>query len=127
LLELSIGWYESVLDFNIKAAPGYQGFGSGILKYPFTFSAYNNVPNTQLISPATGILQAESTHFVIASRDYTAFAIVINGKWHHFSKNSATGNYELSFAVPDDVDFIEIYAGKGGNSYHGLVRYAVSR
>jgi len=127
LIELSTGELENVLNFKIKAASGYQGFGKGVLKYPFTFSNYNQLPNTQLVSPITGTLKAGSSEtFVISSKDYSSFTIIINGEWNMFTKNNKTGNFELNLTVPANVQTIQISGGTARNVTHwGLVRYNV--
>jgi transglutaminase-like putative cysteine protease len=127
LLELVTNYAQNVLSFNIKAASGYRGFGKDILKYPLTFTIYNQLPNTQLISPVTGTLKAGSNEtFVVSSRDYSSFAIIINGEWNMFTRNSKTGNYELNLTIPANVQSIQISGGTARNSTHwGLVRYNV--
>jgi len=127
LLELSTNYTANVLTFNIKAAPGYQGFGKDILKYPFTFSNYNQLPNTQLVSPIAGTLKAGSSEtFVISSRDYSSFAIIINGEWNMFTRNNKTGNFELNLTIPANVQSIQISGGTARNATHwSLVRYNV--
>jgi hypothetical protein len=118
---------EPVLDFNLRAAPPYQGFGAGALKYPQTFSTYNQLGNTRLISPKAGALKAggEET-FVISSTDYGAFAVIINGQWNHFAKNPKTGFFELALAVPPGITSLTISGSSGkGGAYWGLVRYTV--
>ncbi|MHB9293858.1 hypothetical protein Holit_02977 [Hollandina sp. SP2] len=127
LLELSTGMLENVLDFKIKAASGYPGFGKGVTKYPYTFSTYNQLSNTQLVSPITGILKAGSTEtFVISSKDYSSFAIIINKEFNFFTKNNKTGNFELTFTVPTDMQTLEISGATAKNATHwGLVQYTV--
>jgi transglutaminase-like putative cysteine protease len=129
LLELSTGWMKQILDFNIKAAQGYDGFGNGVIKYPYTYSTYNDVSGTRLLSPIQGTLQSGSTvTFIISSRNYTSFAIITEDEWIHFNKNSDTGNYELTFEIPAGVGALEISGGKDRRSTHwGLVRYDVVR
>jgi hypothetical protein len=127
LLEISTSFLEQVLGFDIKAVSGYQGFGVGVLKYPYTFITYNQVPNTQLISPITGTLKAGSQqNFVVSSRDYTSFAIIINEEWNFFTKNNRTGNFELNFTVPSDIQTLKISGGTAKSATHwGLVQYNV--
>jgi hypothetical protein len=127
LLDISTSSLEQVLKFDIKAASGYQGFGNGVLKYPYTFSTYNQLSNTQLVSPKTGTLNAGSSEtFVVSSKDYTSFAIILNDKWNYFTKNSKTGNFELTLTVPSDVDSIKISGGASKTGTHwGLVQYNV--
>jgi hypothetical protein len=97
------------------------------LKYPYTFSTYNQLSNTQLISPKTGTLKAGSSEiFVISSKNYASFAIIINGEWNFFTKNSKTGNFELTLTVPSDVESIEISGAPSKTGTHwGLVQYNV--
>ena len=127
LLDISVTMLENVINFNIQATSGYRGFGQGILKYPYTFSTYNQLSNTQLISPKTGTLKAGSSEtFVISSTDYSSFAIIINDQWNFFTKNSKTGNFELPYTVPTDVDTIKISGSSSKTgTYWGLVQYNV--
>jgi hypothetical protein len=127
LLGIPVDTLESVLNFNIRAASGYRGFGNGVLKYPYTFSTYNNVSNTQLVSPVTGTLKSGETEtFIISSKNYASFAIIINGEWHRFTKNSKTGNFELSLTIPADIQTLEISGGTAKTATHwGLVQFNV--
>jgi hypothetical protein len=131
LLDISVTTQENVLNFNITTASGYQGFGNGVLKYPYTFSTYNQLSNTQLISPITGTLKAGSNEtFVISSKDYSSFAIIINEEWNFFTKNSKTGDFELTLTMPEDVETIAVYgvitSGNRRNAA-GLIRYSVAQ
>jgi hypothetical protein len=126
LLELSTDMLENVLDFTVKAAPGYQGFGTDVLKYPYTFSAYNNVSNTQLVSPIKGVLKSgETERFAIATKDFTKAAIIINGEFTQLVKNNRSGNYELDFTIPTGITELALYGSKDGRQYTGLLRYIV--
>jgi hypothetical protein len=127
LLEQSMTMMETVLSFNVHAASGYQGFGNGILKYPVMFSNYNQLSDTHLISPITGSLKVGSTeNFVISSKDYASFAIIINGEWNFFTKNSKTGNFELNFTVPSNIKTLIISCGTAKTVMHwGLIQYNV--
>jgi hypothetical protein len=127
LLDISVTTLENVLNFNITAASGYQGFGNGVLKYPYTFSTYNQLSNTQLISPVTGTLKAgRNETFVISSKDYSSFAIIIHGEWKFFTKNSKTGNFELNFTIPSDIQTLKVSGGTTKSATHwGLVQYNV--
>jgi hypothetical protein len=127
LLDISVTMLENVLNFNIKAVSGYQGFGQDVLKYPYTFSTYNELSNTQLVSPKSGTLKAGSSEtFAISSTNYSSFAIIINGQWNFFTKDSKTGNFELTFTVPTDVDSIKISGSTSKTGTHwGLAQYNV--
>jgi hypothetical protein len=120
---------EDVLNFNIKAGEGYQGFGDGVLKYPYTFENYLKLPNTKLVSPIQGTLKAGNTQtFAISSKDWSSFAIMIDKQWNFFTRNSQTGNYELTLKIPDSLDTLEIIGSptKTG-TYWGLIRYQITK
>jgi len=126
LLELSTNYAPTVLNFNIKATSAYKGFGSGVLKYPYTFSSYNQVSNTQLLSPIKGVLESGANEvFSISSRDFTKLAIIINGEFTNIPKNNRTGNFELNFMIPHGLTEIKIFGSRDGRSYTGLVKYDV--
>jgi HKD family nuclease len=64
--------------------------------------------------------------FVISSKDYSSFAIIINGEWNFFAKNSKTGNFELNFTVPSDIQILKVSGGTTKSATHwGLVQYNV--
>jgi hypothetical protein len=126
LLEIPTSYLENVLSFTIKADSAYQGFGNGVLKYPFTFSTYNQVSNTQLVSPIKGILESGTTEqFALSSRDYSRIAIIINGEFTNIPKNNRSGNFELQFEIPSGISELQIYASKDGRNYSGLIQYDV--
>ncbi|MDR2797816.1 MAG: hypothetical protein LBB80_05685, partial [Treponema sp.] len=126
LLELSTGMMDSVLNFTVKAAPGYQGFGKGVLKHPYTFTTYNNVSNTQLVSPIKGVLKnGETERFAISTKDFTKVAIIINGEFTQLVKNNRNGNFELDFVIPEGIAELALYGSKDGRQYTGLLRYTV--
>jgi hypothetical protein len=126
LLEFSTNYAESVLTFNIKAASAYRGFGNGVFKYPYTFSAYNQVSNTQLLSPIKGMLEKGTAElFSISSRDFTKVAIIINGELTDIPKNNRSGNFELNFNIPPGLTELNIFGSRDGRSYTGLIKYNV--
>ncbi|MDR3276224.1 MAG: hypothetical protein LBT11_03265 [Treponema sp.] len=127
LLDLSTNSAESVLAFNIKADSGYQGFGNGVLKYPYTFGNYNQLSDTTLISPIIGTLKAGSTEtFIISSRNYSSFAIVCNGEWNFFTRNTRAGNFELNFTIPAGIDSIQISGATAKTATHwALIKYDI--
>jgi hypothetical protein len=126
LLELSTNYAPTVFSFNIKAAPGYKGFGSGILKYLFTFISYNQVSNTQLLSPIKGVLKSGTREmFSISSRDFTKVGIIINGEFTDIPKNNRTGNFELNFEIPAGLTEINIFGSRDGRNYTGLIKFNV--
>jgi hypothetical protein len=128
LLELSTGWRESVLVFNIKAAPGYRGFGINLLKYPYSFAAYNDAPNTELLSPVSGILKAGiSESFSVFSTNYKNIALIINSEFIQFSKNSRNANFELTYKLPSGLTELTIYGSRDGKNYTSLIRYGIEQ
>ncbi|GHT71611.1 hypothetical protein FACS1894110_24960 [Spirochaetia bacterium] len=126
LLELSLEMMESVLDVNIRAAQGYQGFqGSMLRRYPDAYTTFADAANTRLISPLKGGLTAGTTElFSIESKDYTRLAIIINGELTFFEKNSS-GIFELSFDIPSELKELEIYGTKNNRNYSGLLKYEI--
>jgi hypothetical protein len=126
LLGLTSGWMESVLHFNIKAAPGYAGFGTSVRKYPNAYTSFNDASNTRIIAPLTGIVKAGSVEtFSVSSRDFSRFAIVINGNFHIFTKNPA-GDFILELEIPEGIDRIIISGSKDNRNYSGLVWYDIT-
>jgi hypothetical protein len=124
LLDLSSQWLDFVFSFNIKAAQDYDGFGNE-RKYPHAFSSYRDASGTELLSPVKGVLKAGSTElFTMKSRDYTRFALIVDGKYLYFEKKPS-GNYELSVEIPSDVEELNIYGSKDGRRYTGLIQYDV--
>jgi hypothetical protein len=124
LLDISVTMLESVLNFNIKAASGYQGFGNGVLKYPYTYISYNDTSNTDLLSPLKGRLQAGATEtFTVTSRDFTKVAIVLNGEFIQLTKTA--NNFKLDYEVPAGIGELTLYGSKDGKQYMALVRYEV--
>jgi len=107
--------------------------GNDVLRYPYIYSDYSQLSNTQLISPKIGTLKSGSSQtFVISSKDYSEFSIIINGKLNNllnnFRKNNKTGNYEVTLTVPKNIDTIEIYGVTIVNNQRNgvaLVRYKV--
>ena len=127
LLENSLQWSESVLDFKIRAAPGYGGFGKESLKFPHAFSTYHEALNTRLVAPITGALEAGKTATLrLISKDFSRLAVIIDGKFFHFIKNSQTGDFELTLEISSNIDSLTISGARGANTqYWGLVRYEV--
>jgi hypothetical protein len=126
LLDLSLEMLEPVLDFNIKAGQGYSGFANTFSKrFPDTFATFTEVPNTKLISPIKGELTAgASEKFELESKDFSRFAIILDGEFNFFEKN-ASGNFELTFEIPAGVEEIQIFGTKNNRNYSGLLRYGI--
>jgi hypothetical protein len=126
LLGLSAGLLEETLTFNLQAAPGYQGFGNDVLKYPHTLPGYTEVSNTQLLSPTAGILKSGSSEtFTVSTGDFTALAIVINGVQTRLAKNDA-GIFELNFTIPSGIDSLTLFGSADERQYTGLIQYSVT-
>jgi hypothetical protein len=104
-------------------------FPNNVTTYPYAFLKYNELPATRLIAPITGTLKpGTSQTFVISSKDYSEFSIIINNEWHYFTKSETTENYELTLTIPQRIDAIDIYgvtvSGTQRNGI-GLIRYKV--
>ncbi|MDR0403601.1 MAG: CAP domain-containing protein [Treponema sp.] len=126
LLDLSTNWYKSVLTFNIKAAPGYQGFGVNAVKFPYAFTAYNDASNTELLSPVSGILKTGiSESFSVSSTNYKNIAFIIDGEVIQFSKNSRGAKFELTYQLPSGLTELILYGSRDGRNYSGLIRYGI--
>jgi len=124
LLDISTTTHEHILGFNIQAGSEYPGFGKGVLKYPYTYPKYSQLSNTKLIFPRTGTLKSGSSQtFVISSKDYLKFFIIINGKWKYF--DNKTGNYEVSLTVPENIENLFIDGVNNSGGKNSLIRYKV--
>jgi hypothetical protein len=120
-------WYDSGVPIEWGIIE--EIFPNKVTTYPYAFIRYNELPATRLITPITGTLKPGSTQtFVISSKDYSEFSIIINNEWHYFTKNEATDNFELTFTIPPRIDVIDIYgvtvSGTQRNGI-GLIRYKV--
>jgi hypothetical protein len=125
LLGLRSGWMESVLYFNMKAAPEYPGYGTLAKKHPNTYALFNEAYSTRIIYPLAGAVKAGSFKtFSISSRDFSRFAIIIGEEFHWFKKNPS-GTFTLELEIPGDIDKVVISAFKSGNSPSALVWYDV--
>ena len=127
LVNLSLEQFESILNFNLKAAGGYNGFsGSYSRRFPDSYTAFREASSTRLISPVKGILKSGDTEtFAVTSRDYTGFTVQINGRYVNFTRNG-NGPFELELTIPSGINQLIIY-GIRSNSYTGLIRYAVEQ
>lgn len=122
ILQIKNGYLEPVLHFNIHASETYGGAGFE-KKYPESYTQYNATPETNLLSPLTGVLKRGKTYeFKIASNDYAAIAVTVQNKFFQFKKNGA-GVFTLSYTVPDNADRIIIMGSKNLKNYAGLLSY----
>ena len=126
VLDLSTMWMENVLDFNICTAPDYPGYGTDVLKYPYTYASYHQARNTQLLSPLKGVLKAGTTENIsLASSDYSKLGIWIDGDIvEKIDKDSSTGIFELTSEVPEGITELRIY-GLKGKIYNSLIGFQV--
>lgn len=126
LIGLSLETYENVIDFILKPETGYNGFKNEYNKrFPDTYVSYNEALNTSLISPINGELKKGiEEKFVIESKDFTRFAIIIDGKFNFFEKNT-NGVFELTLNIPDGINEIQIFGTKNNSNYTGLLRFGV--
>jgi len=135
-----IVWRDMTIDIDPTWYDGGQPLEFGALEeiipnrvnsFPVAYSSYKQSSNTKLISPLTGTLKSRNRYtFILSSTDYSAFAIVINDKWHYFTKNDKTGNYELNLLIPNDVDSIvisRVMASGNRLSGNGLIEYKVKK
>jgi hypothetical protein len=126
LVELSLDALEPVLYFDIKASNRYTGFRNNyIRRFPDTYMAFKGVSNTNLLSPINGVLKSGSTEiFIIESRDFTRFAIIIDGQFTFFEKNT-NGAFVLEFKIPSEINELQIFGTKNNRNYEGLLKYVV--
>ena len=124
LMNENTGNFDNVFHFDVKAASGYKGFGDGVIKYPSTYTSYNETSNTHVISPIAGILpRGSNQRFEVESQDFTAIGIVIDGKIVPFAKNG--NHFELETEIPLDIDTLAVYGSRNGKNYNGLWFYRV--
>ena len=122
--------FEEVLSVNVKASRGYKGYGKNDAysagRFPLKYSSYTECLNTKFIAPRQGAVEKGSKQlFAIQSKDYTGFAIIINGsEWNMFNYNTSTGCYELELEVPD-VDSLTIMGTKNKRQFDGVITFAV--
>jgi hypothetical protein len=128
LVGLSLEMLEPVLDFNIRAKQGYQGYKTVMpVRFPQPFTGFGDSTGTKLISPMKGELkEGTEEYFAFDSKDFTRFAIIINEQFNFFSKNR-NGTHELTFTIPKDVTNIQIFGTKNNRDYNGLIQYAVAK
>ncbi|MCM1321968.1 MAG: hypothetical protein NC041_08435 [Bacteroides sp.] len=128
LVEPDVVHSEPVLTFNLKAAANYPGFGAGNLKYPYRYMTYNNAANTELIAPLAGKLKSGTKQkFEIRSGNFTKFAFIINGEWHFFEKNAASGNFELEFEIPSGEKQLQLFASANGKNFGSLIAWNLEK
>jgi hypothetical protein len=127
LVDLSLEMLEPVLDFNLRASAGYTGFRNNyVRRFPDTYTAFDGVSNTNLISPINGLLKSGSTEtFIIESRDFTRFAIIIDEEFIFFERINNNSPFKLVFEIPSDITELEIFGSRNNRNYDGLLRYFV--
>jgi len=125
LLNLSLEHAEQILGFNISPQAEYKGYGSAYKKrYPLAYTYYDEVPNTNLISPLNGVLKKGTQEtIIIESRDFSRFSVKINNKYIYSERNN-DGTFGITFDIPDNTKEIILY-GEKNNYYNGLLRYEV--
>jgi len=126
LVELSLEMLEPVLDFNIRASDKYSGFSNNyIRRFPDTYTAFKGVSNTNLLSPINGVLISGTTEtFIIESRDFSRFAIIIDGQFTFFERIN-NGPFKLVFEIPSGINELQIFGTKNNRNYEGLLKYIV--
>jgi len=87
---------------------------------------FNGVSNTNLLSPINGVLKSGSAEtFVIESKDFTRFAIIIDGQFNFFERKTSNGPFELEFEIPLGINELQIFGTKNNRNYEGLLKYSV--
>lgn len=130
LINMNTNNFEEVLSVNVKASSGYKGYGKNDAysagRFPLKYSSYTECLNTKFVAPRQGAVEKGSKQlFAIQSKDYTGFAIIINGtEWNMFNYNTSTGCYELELEVPD-VDSLTIMGTKNKRQFDGVITFAV--
>ena len=126
LAGLSLEMYEGILDFNIKPESGYKGFKSSYNKrFPDTYASYGESLNTNLVSPIKGELKAGTEEtFIIESKDFSRLAIIMDGQYNFFTKNTA-GAFELKLIIPAETNEINIFGTKNNRNYTGILKFNI--
>ncbi|MBQ8012882.1 MAG: hypothetical protein IJ257_00600 [Treponema sp.] len=129
LLDRNTHNYETVLNFDIKAASDYDGFGKNVLRFPQAYQNYQNASTISLISPLKGSLKRGSEeHFSIKTNAYSSFVIVTaEEKYEFIPKNSKTGAFELDFKIPEDAEKLELYSSKDGKQFATIISYQLEQ
>ena len=132
LLEMDPHRCNPILKFNIVSDGGYAGYGKGVVKYPFTYSAYNAATSTRLASPLRASVRAgESLSFSVESGDYTALAISdgvsAGGGLVPMARDAKTKAFVLEHVVPEGAEQVVVYGSRNGRNYDGLWMYAVAQ
>lgn len=130
LLELSPHWGIPIFKFGLVSDGHYAGYGAGVQKYPYAYSAYNAATSTRLVAPLEGSLAAGgSVRFEIESGDYTAFAVSdgvsAGGGLVPMSRDPKTRAFVLEHDIPAESEQLVVFGSRNGRNYEGLWVYAV--
>jgi hypothetical protein len=107
-IDIDPTWYDNGIPLELGTIE--EIIPNKVNSYPEAYSGYFRQPNTRLISPITGTLKSGSSQtFVISSEDYSVISVIIDGNRDDFTRNDKTGNYELVFTIPENLDIIKIY------------------
>ena len=118
-------FYEEVISVALSAASGYSGFGESVVRFPTTYTPYNESSNTHLVSPISGVLSKGSVQkFVVDSKDFTGVAVSIGGQLTLFKKNPK-GEFELETTVPVDSDQLVVYGSRNGKTFSSIWSYVI--
>ena len=126
LLNVSADHYDELLYFDLKAAEGYAGYGTELVRFPHTYAPFIQYGhNTKLVSPQGGRLKKGSRqHFCVKSNDFVAFCLYIDeDKLEIFKKNPKTGMFELDFTIPEELPALEVMGSMDGRVVNGLWVY----
>jgi hypothetical protein len=126
LLGKNTSVFDTVLSFEIKSSAEYKGYGTEKFRFPYGYGGFFETQNTHLISPVCGVLKKSQSYlFSMNTKDFVSAGILYNDEIVPFQKNSKSGNLELEFSVPDDVDRISVFGSKNGKNFAGLYFYTV--
>ena len=126
LLEKNTGNYEEVMYFDLTASADYSGYGETQSRFPPIFIAYTESSDTHLLEPLSGVIKgSENTKIQIASKDFSSFAVVIDGELELFTKNSKTGIFEMEIAVPAGMEHLMVMGSKNGRNFSSLWYFIV--
>ena len=127
LLDRNTNRYENVLSVDIKADSDYEGFGKNVSRFPQMYQGYHSVQTISLASPLKGCLKRGSEEFFsLKTNAYSQAAIILNGKdFVKLPKNPKNGAFELSYAIPENIESLDVYASKDGKEYISIFSYSL--
>ena len=109
----------------MKAAADYEGYGKVNMRFPQMYQGFQSANSIRLNSPLEGRLKKGSEqHFSLSTPSYSKIALVLGkNDFKFFEKNQKTGAFELDFAVPGDLNSLDIFASKDGKHFESIISY----